>query len=207
MTSVTDSDRSVAAISDMAFQSLWFLGACMQESSLEKTVGELYGQTIDASPGISTSKMNAGAAVLGAYALMVLPRGAVFEQFSKAVTGLNKIDWSGFTWAEPGKFSPNCAETNWQSERSEHRVLGGIRNALTHGNLELVTSADDPTEHILHLWSQKEPNLPRKRHVHVSAADLAAFSIRFYKLFTAWTANGKAFEAAAAPTASLHAAS
>ena len=185
-----DNEASIKLVSDMAFDSLYFLGACMQNP--EKTVKEIYAETLGKVPGFTPAIMNAGTAILGAYALFVLPRSGLFDEFSKALTGTHHLKWTGFSWTE-SRFEPLPTMTKVIDARSNHNVLGGIRNGLAHGNFEVTLSASEPKTTSIHIWSQENATSPMKRNVNVSVTDLADFAIRFHDLFTTWQANGKTF--------------
>ena len=190
---MTENEKSVLAISDMAYNSLWFLGACMQPENWDVPVSDVYAKTLGAVSGITPQIMNAGVAFLGAYGLFVLLRGASFDEFSKALTGQNKLDWTGFTWTERSKWGPNPRLTSPDADRSDHNVLGGIRNGLAHGNFEIELPPDDPKAQIVHIWSQKDANQSQVRNVRVSVTDLANFAMRFHKLYVEWQGAEKSF--------------
>ena len=187
-------EESIVAISDMAYSSLWFLSTCMSVANVvpPRTINQVYAETIGTT-GLTLPIMNAGTAILGAYALLVLPHGVQSNEFSRAISGIQKLDWTGFNWDDPRTYGPNLQETKLSGQKSEHNVLGGIRNALAHSNFEVTPHPTDTKAVTIRMWSQRTETSPPIRHVSVSAHDLVNFVMRFHQLFLDWHTNGKKF--------------
>ncbi|MBE7508218.1 MAG: hypothetical protein HS101_18300 [Planctomycetia bacterium] len=128
----------LAGLMEMGHLSLWFLSTALQQENWGRTVEEVYTATIGQGAGPGGGKpqvFNQGTCLMAAYLMFVVPKEALFKEFSShlapeslSLDAFTLTDGSGGPWNKPLE-----------------QTLNKLRNGIAHANVGVEPGTDELT--------------------------------------------------------------
>jgi hypothetical protein len=165
------------AVVGAAYSSLWFLMTAMLTKNHNRTINDVYRETIGRGAAIgedatNVNVFNQGTCLIVAYMLLVVPKEANFRAF--IATEDSKLNFSKFTRTD-GKGN------SWNGPFS--LTLNMLRNGIAHANFRII-----PDTSRIQIWNCPNPENSQDRNfqAEVELRDLADFCDNYHTAWLHW---------------------
>lgn len=160
---------------ELGYGSIWFLTQALLKKNHNRTISDVYKETIGKVSGVNITVFNQGTCLCAAYLLLVVPKEANLKAFAAQLgTGsslsLNKFtltDGNGNTWS-----------------KALPQALNKLRNSITHANYEMIGNSSR-----IRMWNYPPKSTTKDFQAEVELSDLLAFCGEFQKQWIAWAAS------------------